>query len=161
VKALIVYATRYGTTAACARLLCEALPDGAEVADLGATPSPTLEGRDVVLVGGPIYGGRIHQKVPRFCERNREALLGRKVGLFICCFYTGERARAELAEAFPPWLTGHAFASLPLGGAVRQAALGPVERFLFRQIAGTAEDLERIDRAAIAELAAAAARQVR
>ncbi len=158
-KALIVYSTRYGATAACARLLAEALPGGADLADLGATSSPELAGREVVLIGGPIYGGRIHQRVPRFCERYRDALLGRRVGLFICCFYTGEQARAELAEAFPPWLTSHAFAALPLGGAVRQAALGPVERFLFRKIAGTAEDMDRIDRPAIEELAAAAARQ--
>ncbi len=160
-KALIVYTTRYGTTAACARMLAEAMPRGADLADLRDAASPGLEGRELVLIGGPIYGGRIHQRVPRFCERNREALLARKVGLFVCCFYSGERARAELAESFPAWLTGHAFAALPLGGAVRQADLGPVERFLFRRIAGTDEDLDRIDHAAVAELAAAAERQLR
>ena len=154
-KTLIVFATRHGTTAACARLLADRL--GADVADLRAA-RPRLEPYDVVLVGGPIYAGRIHPRVRRFCERSRDALLARRVGLFICCLYTGEQARLQLGDAFPPWLSSHAFASRPLGGIVRQAALGALERYMFRKLTGAGGDLERLDHAAIGELADATAK---
>jgi menaquinone-dependent protoporphyrinogen oxidase len=158
VKTLIAYATKHGATARCARLLAEKLPDGADLVDLGVGPGPVLEGYDTVLIGGPIYAGRIRPVVRRFCERSRSGLLGRRVGIFVCCLYTGAQALQQLSDAFPPWLAGHAFASRALGGAVRLAELGPVEGFVFRKVARMGEDLERIDTAAIAELAAAAAR---
>jgi menaquinone-dependent protoporphyrinogen oxidase len=152
---LIVYATRHGTTARCAKLLAERIPGGAELADL-SIGSPPLEGHTVVLVGGSIYAGRVRPAVARFCEAKREELLGRSVGLFICCLYTGDRARSQLAEAFPPWLAAHAFAAKALGGAVTQARLGFFERLLFSRVTGIREDIDRVDQAAVAELASAA-----
>jgi menaquinone-dependent protoporphyrinogen oxidase len=157
VKTLIVYSTRHGTTARCARLLAQAIPGGADLADLRTTPAPDLTGYDTLLVGGSVYGGRIRPAVKRFCERSADALLDRRVGLFICCLYTGLRAEAQLGEAFPPWLTVRAFARRSLGGAVRLADLGLVERFVFERVARVHEDVDRIDAAAIADLAAAAA----
>ena len=156
-RTLIVYSTKYGTTARCARMLAERIRGGADPADLADTPTPSLAGYDTVLIGGAIHAGRIRPAVRRFCDRARSALLARRVGLFICCLYTGERAQAQLDEAFPAWLSGHAFARRALGGAVRMSALGPVDRFLFRKITGMSEDIERIDDAAITALAEAAA----
>ena len=121
-------------------------------------PFPALDSYDTVLVGGAIYAGRIRPAVRRFCERSTGALLARRVGLFACCLYAGERAQAQLTDAFPAWLAGHAFAARALGGAVRLADLGRLERFVFQKVAGITEDVERIDSAAIAELAAAARR---
>jgi len=157
-RTLIVYATKHGTVARCARLIAERLPGGADLADLRVTSAPGLDRHGAILIGGSIYAGRIQSRVRRFCERNRESLLAHKVGLFICCLYAGPQAQAQLSDAFAPWLSGHAFASRPLGGAVRHSSLGPFERLLFRRITGTEDDLERIDYAALEELAEATTR---
>ena len=56
---------------------------------------------DLVLLGSPIYAGAVPTGVTRFCERHRAELLRVPVGLFICCLYEGEQARAQLDSAFP------------------------------------------------------------
>jgi menaquinone-dependent protoporphyrinogen oxidase len=154
-SALIVYSTRHGTTARCAKLIAERIPGGAELADL-SLGTPLLEPHEVVIVGGAIYAGRIRPAITRFCESHRDALLARKVGLFICCLYTGDRARAQLSDAFPPWLSAHAFAARPIGGAVVQARLGMFERLLFRKVTGMRGDIDRVDEEALDGLVAAA-----
>ncbi len=104
VKVLIAYRSRYGTTASCARALAGMIRPQSVIVDLARSRAVDLKPFDVVLIGGSIYGGKILPPVRSFCERNRETLLERKVGLFICCFYQGEHAREQLRNAFPDWL---------------------------------------------------------
>ena len=153
-KVLIAYRSRYGATESCARTLAGKLSAETVVHDLGKPGRPPLDGFDAVLIGGPIYGGKIQRDIGAFCDRERERLLARKVGLFICCFFTGERAMAELQEAFPPWLTAHAFAREALGGELRIAKLSLLDRLLVRSIVHPAVDVSAIRGDAIERLAA-------
>ncbi len=161
-KVLIAYRTRYGTTAACARQLADRIDAETTLADLrgqgrrprsSAAPSP--DSADVVLIGGSIYGGRIQREVPAFCERHREVLLARPVGLFICCLYRGEHAMAELEAAFPGWLLAHAFARSLLGGEVHPERLSFLDRLLLRGLEVPSGGLATLRPEAIEELAAA------
>ncbi len=141
---LIVFRSRYGATARCARILSERIRSRTTVVDLGAVRRPGVTDFDVVLVGGSIYGGKVQRDVPAFCERNREALLGRSVGLFLCCLSEGEHAAQQLEGAFPPWLLAHAFArSLP-GGELHYRALRPLDRLLVRSVTSSRHDVSRI-----------------
>ena len=160
-SALIVYASKYGTTQRCALELRDRLGGGAQVMDLRGAGGAgrkelerALDVAGVVVVGGSIYAGRIRPEVPRFCERYREKLLGRKVALFICCLETGDRAREELAAGYPEWLSSHAFERAILGGEVRLGALRPLDRFLFTRLGKVTVDVSRIDHGAIGALAA-------
>jgi len=154
VKVLIAYRSRYGVTASCARTLAARISSETVVRDLRGPDRQSPQSFDVVLIGGSIYGGRIQREIPAFCDRERETLLSRKVGLFICCFYTGERAEAELQEAFPPWLTAHAFARAILGGELSLSRLSMLDRILVRSLVHPARDISLIRADAIEELAA-------
>jgi menaquinone-dependent protoporphyrinogen oxidase len=158
---LIVYATRYGTTARYAAALRETLGAGAEVVRLRRLSGErrrdmetALDAASVVVIGGPIYAGRIRPEVSRFCERYRSKLLERRVALFICCLETGDRAKEELEAAYPVWLTAHAVSRRILGGEVRLRALRPLDRFLFTRFAGQLRDASRLDLSAVSALAA-------
>ncbi len=140
-KTLIAYATRYGTTEECAHYLAERLPGEVEARDI-RRKRERAEGFDAIVVAGPIYAGRVMRAVERFCEVNREALLRAKVGLFICCLYSGERAQAELEAAFPPWLTAHARIRKVVGGAIELKRLTLPDRFLVRAVGDS--DIRRI-----------------
>jgi menaquinone-dependent protoporphyrinogen oxidase len=155
VKVLIAYRSRYGATESCARILAARIDSETVILDLRGTHHPSLEGFDVVLLGGSIYGGRIQREIPAFCDRERERLLSRKVGLFLCCFYTGERGMAELQEAFPPWLTAHAFDREILGGELLLKRLSLLDGLLVRSLVHPARDVSAIRRDAIEGLAAA------
>jgi menaquinone-dependent protoporphyrinogen oxidase len=156
VRALVAYRSRYGTTEACAKQVAERLHAQAVVVDLARGKPPAVGGFDVVLVGGSIYGGKIQREVGWFCEANREALLGRPVGLFLCCLYRGARAESQLAEAFPSWLSAHAFAARVLGGELHYQGLRLFDRFLVRSLPHPAGDVSQVREEEIEALAAAA-----
>ena len=155
-KTLIAYRTKYGTTAACARVLLAKIGGDTVLADLADARDVNVRDYDVVVVGGSIYGGKVQRTVVSFCERNRAALLRRKVGIFLCCLYQGEDALLQLQSAFPDWLLAHAFARALPGGEVHYKRLTLLDRLLVRGLRLPPGDLSRMNPAALDELAAAA-----
>ena len=155
VKVLIAYQSRYGATEGCARRLAQLIGDGASLVNLSKERRPALDGFDIVLIGGPIYAGKLPRAVLAFCERERNRLLERRVGLFICCLYRDERAAAELRSAFPDWLATHAFAADWLGGELHPDRLSCVHRLLVRSIPGATGDISQIRDEAVRGLAEA------
>ena len=155
-RTLIAYRTKYGTAAACARKLAEKIGGEVNVVDLAAGRAPDLAPYDVVLVGGSIHAGKIQRQVVSFCEKNRAALLSRKVGVFLCCLYTGEEAVIQMQSSFPDWLLAHAFARAFPGAEIRYGSLTPIDRFLVRSLLHPPGDVSRLNPSALDELAAAA-----
>ncbi len=154
-KVLIAYRSRYGATESCARDLAARISWETTLRDLRAPGHLSPSDFDVVLIGGSIYGGKIQREIPAFCDREQKLLLGRRVGVFICCFYTGERAMAELEEAFPPWLLAHTFSREILGGRLALNRLSLPDRLLVRSLAHPARDISTIRPDAIQRLASA------
>jgi menaquinone-dependent protoporphyrinogen oxidase len=154
VRVLIAYRSRYGATESCARALAAKISSETVLHDLRVRSTPPVGDFDVVLIGGSIYGGRIQREVEPFCDRERQKLLSRNVGLFICCFYQGERGLAELASAFPPWLAAHAFARELFGGQLSLEKLSLLDRLLVRGLVRPAHDIRAIRPEAIERLAA-------
>ena len=154
-KVLIVYKSRYGSTEGRAKRLAGLIGEGASLADLGRERRPSLDGFDAVIIGGPIYAGKLPRAILSFCERERERLLAIRVGLFICCLYKDEEAVAELRSAFPGWLSAHAFAADWLGGEIHIDRLSYLHKALARSILGQIKDVANIRDDAIRALAEA------
>ena len=123
--------------------------------DLGSRRPPPVETFDVVLIGGSIYGGRIQRGVTAFCEYHEQALLKRPVGLFVCSFFGGEQARAQIEASFPDALLARAFASVPFGGELHLGALRLLDRLLVRSLAPGSRDVDLVRPEAIRGLAEA------
>jgi len=143
VKILIAYRSRYGCTARYAQLLAGMLAGELTVADLRRSGRLSPASFDLVLLGSPIYAGCVPAGVTRFCERHSAELLRVPVGLFICCLYEGEKARAQLDAAFPDWLALHAFGRWALGGEIRLRSLKPLDRLLIRAMGRSSGDISR------------------
>jgi len=154
-RTLIAYRTKYGTAAGCARALAEKIGGDTALADLADARDVNVKEYDVVLIGGSIYAGKIQRKVVAFCERNREALLHRRVGIFLCCLYQGEEALVQLQSVFPDWLLAHSFSRVLAGGEVHYERLTFPDRLLVRGLPHPAGDISRLRPQALDELAAA------
>ena len=154
-RVLIAFRSRYGTTEACSRSLAGQLKADTECVDLARRGNIDARPFDVVLIGGSIYGGKIQREVTWFCDRGREALLERRVGIFLCCLYRGERAQAQLKAAFPSWLTAHVFANGLFGGALRYDRLSFLDRLLVRGLGQPAGDVSTVRAEAIEAMAEA------
>jgi menaquinone-dependent protoporphyrinogen oxidase len=152
VKVLIAYATKYGTTEHIAARLRDALSASVDLANLKDSPDPPVTEYDLILVGGSIYAGRIRPQVTKFCERYQDALLARKVGVFISCLYDEQEGGAQIGENFPGWLLAHAFGRYNLGGAVHFSSLRLVDRLIMKKIAKVSSDIDSINESEIERL---------
>jgi menaquinone-dependent protoporphyrinogen oxidase len=82
-RVLVTAASKHGSSAEIARTVGIVLQQaGIDVAVLAPEDVPSLEGYDAVVLGSGIYAGRWLDGAKRFIERNREALLTRRVWLF-------------------------------------------------------------------------------
>lgn len=133
-KTLVVYVSRQGCSEKSATLIQRALGDDCDIVDLEQRSDVSPGDYDIVVIGGPIYYGRMHSAVSAFCQRHLATLLQRRVGLYICCMQGGETAQQELREAFPPELFEHAAARSIFGGEIHMERINFIERFIVRAV---------------------------
>lgn len=130
-KTLILYDSRYGCTEDCAALLAKQLA-GDVVRRHVRDGVPDFKVYDTVIVGGPIYVGSLPKRLKNFCRQHKDALLSKKLGLFLCCSERGEDARPFMEANWEEDLLGHATATASFGGRLPQKGL----RFLDRIVVG-------------------------
>ena len=82
-KALIVAASRHGSTAEIARAIGARLRDrGYDVAVREPTEASSTEGYDAVIIGSGVYAGSWLKDAREFVETNADALSSKRVWLF-------------------------------------------------------------------------------
>ena len=153
-KTLIVYATHHGCTEQCAGRLSKSLDGEVELLRLPARRPPKLDGYDQVLIGGSIHIGKVQGAVRRFCREHLEALLSKRLGLFVCCMAEGADAQKQFDDAFPEVLRRHARASGIFGGAFNFEKMNPLQRAMIRKISGHSESVTKIRDEAIGDFLA-------
>ncbi len=152
-KTLIVYRTTHGCTERIAREIGSRLGEKVDYLDLKQKKMPDMKGYDRIIVGGSIHAGQIQHKVKEFCAKNREILLSKELGLFICCMYEGDLARKQLQEAFPTDLLAHAKSILTAGGAVNLEKMNFLERFAMKKMAHLDHSMDHTDMVAVERFA--------
>jgi menaquinone-dependent protoporphyrinogen oxidase len=81
---LVAYASKGGATAEIAEWIGDALRRAGSTAEVRrANEVASLGGFDAVIVGGPIYMGKVLKPVPAFFSRHRAALASVPVALFV------------------------------------------------------------------------------
>ncbi len=143
-RTLLVYSSKYGCTEKCAEILAKKLLGETRLINLKKDKNPDLSGYDRVVVGGPVYIGKINKEVKSFCAINLDLLKKRKLGLFICCMAEGKQAKDELDGAFPKELLETAAAKDYFGGEFMVTKMNPIDRLIVKKIAKTEKDVSNI-----------------
>lgn len=126
---LIVFASNHGTVEKCARELFRRIDGKVDICNLNRRDFlPDLSGYDSIIVGGSIHGGEIQEEISFFCNENLELLTTKRIGLFINCLYSGDKAQQQLDDAFPEALRRNAVARDYFGGEVDKLKLSFWER---------------------------------
>ena len=102
-KGAIIYRSKYGSTHQYAEWLGDRLD--LHVYDPTAITSQQLAGFDFLIVGSPIYFGKM--LIKSWLEKNREVLAGKKIFLFIVCgtpAADNEKIRQISEDNIPRWL---------------------------------------------------------
>ncbi len=144
----IYFASKHGTTEAVAREIAAKLGDDVAVIDLNKTVNPDIRPYENVIIGGSIHFGQIQQVVVDFCERNLKLLLGKQLGLFICCLLK-EKEHEEFENAFTEMLRNHAKAKGFMGGELIYSRLSLKEKIITKLVSRTSKEVSAIDHAAI------------
>ena len=146
-KTLIVYASKYGAAAEIARRIADRIK-GAVVHDLKKGGVPPLDGFDCVIMGSSVYVGKIRKEAKTFLSKNSDALLKKKLGLFLSAMETSEE-KACLEANFPLKILEAAKKAVILGGIWDPKKASAFDRFLLKMAGKKASYISTIDDAKI------------
>lgn len=136
-KTLIVFASKYGATAECAKRIAALLPGETVLHRLDEGECPAPEEFDGVICGTSIYMGQPRKEMKRFLKTHAAALQKQPLGLFLCCIQDVNRSVAEQVDvSFPRALREHACVLGALGGVVEFDRLRGLDRFMMNLISG-------------------------
>lgn len=152
-KTLIAYSSKYGCTETCAKLLADRLDGEVDAVNLKTVKDVDLSLYDAVVVGSPVYVGKILSEVRNFTEENEDELIHKQLGLFICAMQEEHMVMDELEENFPGSLLEAAVAKGCFGGEYHFDKMNIVEKMIIRKVAKVKEDLSQIKEDAIQEFA--------
>ena len=165
-RALILYASKSGTTRKAAESLSRALESDCDLYDLREGALYTLGGVHkrqpmlaldlsayrAVALGSAMYMGRPVKPYLRFCEKRCADLLLQPLFLFTCGIASAQEEQTYLWPLLPEPLTKHAGQFLHLGGELR-ADGGFMQRMVLKEYAKKNTAAPALDALAIARLA--------
>jgi menaquinone-dependent protoporphyrinogen oxidase len=155
-SSLIVYCSSHGTTSKAALLLRKELEGDVVVVNLNRTKLHSNVGLfDTVIIGGSIHAGSIQGKVRKFIKENRDDLMTKNIGLFLCCMREGQEAQQQFENAFPGTLRVRAVAKGFFGGEFLFSKMNFFEKQIVKRVVGITEDTCKLNSQAIQEFAQA------
>ncbi|MDL2254180.1 flavodoxin domain-containing protein, partial [Ruminococcaceae bacterium OttesenSCG-928-I18] len=134
-KTLIAYATKYGTTETCAKLLAEAMSDPVDLINLSKGESAEPAQYEAVVVGGPIYAGQLRKEVRAFMRKHKRNLLEVRFGCFICQASPQFESHNDFDANFDRDLLEHASARSSFGGQLHEEKMTFFDRLILGAIA--------------------------
>ncbi|MBO4978971.1 MAG: hypothetical protein J6D16_01040 [Clostridia bacterium] len=128
---LIAYASKSGTTEDAAKMLGGHFSaHNVSYADLMAE-SPHVEDYDVIVVGSYVRAGKIAKDAAAFLQKNREAILARPFGLYLCCNFT-DKALDYFKSNFDEELWQGAASAMCFGGEIRLERQKGMDKLIMR-----------------------------
>lgn len=155
-RGIIIYATKYGCTEKAVKLLQSKIPQEIKAVNVAREKAPDLSSFDTVILGGPIYVGKMHGALSAYMRQNLEALKGKRLALFVCA---GEQdpvlSEKQLTAAFPEELNNRAIIREAFGGELYWDKLDFMTKLILRVVKGIKEGYARLSAAKIDKLAKA------
>jgi len=154
-KSLILYASKYGTTADCAKKLASLLKGETEVRDINGQSRVDFSSFDRIIIGSSVYMGMVNKKIKNFCESNKIELLNKELVIFICSGIP-ENFNAVIEANFSLEIRSHAIDLTYFGGELELSKMNFMDKTIAGLMAkqkGENQPIVKIDAAAIRELA--------
>lgn len=144
-KTAIIFSSTHGTTEKVAQLLRKQLKGEVVVIDLKKCQNPSLKDYNSVILGSSIYAGSVKSRLKQFMKQNQNVFLTKKVGLFLCCMYEGDKAAKQFETAYPKELRELSTSDGLFGGEFILTNLNFIERKLIKMIDGVTTDVSKIN----------------
>lgn len=152
-KILLVYSSKTGTTASCAGKLSDFIFEKVTRICLDTDPFPDPAPFDVILMGTPLYAGKVSKTFRNYLHQYRNILLEKPLALFSCGASPPETALACLESEVGETFWEHADPVKHFGGEVKMEEQNFLLRFMIRQIQKKQPFQAKIDDSAIISFA--------
>ena len=143
-KTLIAYASKHGCTEKCAKLLEEHLDGETERVNLKEQTEVDFSKYDKVVLGSPVYVGKILKEVDTFAKTYLNELEQKTIGLFICGMQEEHTLRNELEVNYPTELQDKALVRECFGGAFDFSDMNFAEKMITKKVAKIDKDVSAI-----------------
>lgn len=143
-KTLIVYGTKRGFTKKCAEILKTNLDGEVTVQNIKENSDINLKIYDNIIIGSPVYMGKIRKEVSDFCNNNKSSLLNKNLGLFICGMAEDDDLEDELKSCFLEEISNKATAVEFFGGEFNFKKMNFIEKTIIKKVSNTTESQEML-----------------
>ncbi|AMC93123.1 hypothetical protein AOC36_03785 [Erysipelothrix larvae] len=128
-KILIAYTSRHGFTHNSVLYLKSKLLGNIELANICDNPKIDVNNFDWIVLGGPVYMGKMDNKLKLFSQQNQDILLTKKLALFVSCT-TPDSAEQYIKDCFPEDIYSTSLYRYNFGGDLNPSELGLFERII-------------------------------
>ncbi len=138
-KTLIIYASKNGATKHCAELLKNEIGGETALINVKKMNPKILAEYDNIVVGSPIYIGKIRREMSKFLTLNQANLNTKPLSIFLVC---GFKDPSVLETNFPKSVLSHAKATAFLGHEYHLDKMNFMDRFIVKRTRSE-EDLKK------------------
>lgn len=136
-KTLIVFAGKYGMTAAYAREMAALIGEGAELVDLTACKPHSVSVQDVesLIIGSAVYAGQARSPFKKFIEMHAQELMQKRLMFFLCGLSSTEADQQQaIQNIIPETLRNHAQKVGFLPGKMQVEKMNFFERMILKMV---------------------------
>lgn len=141
----IIYATKHGCADKCAHTLANSLSTKTKLINIEIESNVDLTQYNSIILGGSIHAGAINKKLKTFMNKNLDSLLTKKLGLYICCMYEGDKALEQFQAAYPEELRNKAKAHGLFGGELALEKMDFMEKAIIKKVAKVDKSVSNIN----------------
>lgn len=134
-KVLILFASKYGASEKCAKLLSEKINGDVKIINLKENKNIDLSDYDKIIVGASVYAGSIQTIVKNFCAANTDLLLSKPFALFLSSMSDDkEEIKSYIQKSFSNELINHATTIDSLGYGFNFKKMNFFERQIIKMV---------------------------
>lgn len=140
-KTIIIYASKQGTSRACAEYLNRQFNNTC-IYELGVDALPDIDTEDHLIIITGIYAGRIHKRMRTFLQQSKTMLTNRDLDVIVCAGSESE-FKVVISKVLAN-ITGVKYQTHYAGFRYNFAKLNVLERFIVKKIAGATDGEDHI-----------------
>lgn len=144
-KTIIIYSSTYSCTAVIAEQMKDYLGGEVELINARKESIPPINDFQRVIIGGSLRSGQLHRQLKEFIRVQAEELTQRELGLFICSYDSGDKARQQLLAAYPAELVASAKTTAWFGRVNDFRKMNFIERMITRNIVPIRRRTSKVD----------------